>query len=279
MNSRTTGKVILVGAGPGAPDLLTLRAARALAAADLVLYDALIDKSVLDLAPKAQKFSVGKRAGRASVAQDTIHALMVREAKKRKLVVRLKCGDPFVLGRGGEEVIALGEAGVEVEVIPGVTSAIAGPGGEGIPVTLRGHASGFLVLTAVPEDKCLKVLARQDPELISCVLLMALGARRAIVDGLIAEGWSESTPAAIVLGAHGPRAYSWVGTLATLADFEVPPGREDLPGLVVLGAVVRAAEPIRRALGVSARGEDDGHRTHELDASERREAEVRLGSA
>jgi uroporphyrin-III C-methyltransferase len=264
---RSHGKVVLVGAGPGAPDLLTLRAAHALAEADLVLYDALVDKSVLELAPKAAKFSVGKRSGRASVTQDTIHALMVREAKKRKLVVRLKCGDPFVLGRGGEEVLALGEAGVEVEVIPGVSSAIAGPGAAGIPVTLRGYASGFLVLTAVPEDKCLAVLARQDPNLISCVLLMALGARRTIVDGLARAGWRADTPAAVVLGAHGPRSYSWVGTLETLADFEVPPGREDLPGLVVLGAVVRAAEPIRKTLL--------GDRASERGC----ESEVRLGSA
>jgi uroporphyrin-III C-methyltransferase len=265
-NRRASGKVVLVGAGPGAPDLLTLRAARALAEADLVLYDALIDRAVLELAPKAAKFSVGKRAGRASVAQDTIHSLMVQAARGKKTVVRLKCGDPFVLGRGGEEVLALGAAGVRVEVIPGVTSAIAGPGGEGIPVTLRGVSSGVLVLTAVPEEPCLRVLARQDPKLITCVLLMALGARRAIVDGLAAAGWSPRTPAAIVLGAHGPRAHSWTGTLDELADWVIPAGLEELPGLVVLGDVVAASERIRSALGVGQRDVVT-------------ESEVRLGSA
>lgn len=267
LRSTSQGRVVLVGAGPGATDLLTLRAVRALGEADLVLYDALIDKQALDFAPKAAKFSVGKRAGRASVAQETIHSLMVHAARGGKRVVRLKCGDPFVLGRGGEEVIALGAAGVEVEVIPGVTSAIAGPADAGIPVTLRGHASGFMVLSAVPHEPCLKALERQDPNLISCVLLMALGARRVIVDHLLSAGWSANTPAAIVLGAHSPRAFSWTGTLSELADFVIPSDREDLPGLVVLGAVVAAAEPIRAALGVSARDE------------EVQLAEVRLGSA
>ncbi len=263
--SGSEGRVVLVGAGPGAPDLLTLRAARALGEADLVLYDALIDKSALDWAPRAAKFSVGKRAGRASVAQDTIHALMVQAARSGKVVVRLKCGDPFVLGRGGEEVLALGQAGVRVEVIPGVTSAIAGPSGEGIPVTLRGVSSGFLVLTAVPESACLTVLARQDPSLITCVLLMAIGARRAITEGLLSAGWSPRTPAAIVLGAHGPKSHAWTGTLDALPDYVIPEDRAELPGLVVLGSVVAAAEPIRRALGLGEQREQ--------------RSEVRLGSA
>jgi len=244
------GKVWLVGAGPGAADLLTLRASRALAAADLVLYDALVDEAALGLAPRAAKFSVGKRAGRASVAQDTIHALLVRAARAGKRVVRLKCGDPFVLGRGGEEALALAEAGVAVEVVPGVSSAIAGPGAAGIPVPLRGVSSGVLVLTAVPEDACLKVLTAQDPSVVTCVLLMALGGRARIAAHLLERGFRTDVPAAVVLGATTARAWSWIGTLGELGGVTLPPDRDDLPGLVVLGDVVAAAAPIRAALGV-----------------------------
>src|SRR5262249_23081210 len=133
-----TGFVSLVGAGPGAADLLTLKAARLLAEADLVLYDALVSPEVLDLAPRAQRFFVGKRARRKAMAQETIHWLMIRAARQGKRVVRLKCGDPFVFGRGGEEALALTRAGIPFEVVPGVSSAVAAPALAGIPVTHRG---------------------------------------------------------------------------------------------------------------------------------------------
>lgn len=235
------GRVALVGAGPGDPDLLTMRACRELATADLVLYDALVDPRVLDLAPRAQRFPVGKRAGRASMAQETINALLVRFARAGKRVVRLKAGDPFVLGRGGEEMLALAEAGVPFEVVPGVSSAVAGPAAFGIPVTHRAMASGFLVLSAVPEDTWRRVLATLEPGAVTVVMLMALGARDAITRHLVASGWPDDLPAAIVVGAHGPRAWSWSGALGGLADVVVPEGASDLPGLVVLGPVVRVA--------------------------------------
>ncbi len=138
-----TGHVSLVGAGPGDPDLLTVRAARALAAADLVLYDALVSAETLALAPRAQRFCVGKRAHRPSFRQETIHAVMIRAARRGKRVVRLKGGDPFVFGRGGEEALALRAAGVPFDVVPGISSAVAAPALSGIPVTHRGLASAL----------------------------------------------------------------------------------------------------------------------------------------
>jgi uroporphyrin-III C-methyltransferase / precorrin-2 dehydrogenase / sirohydrochlorin ferrochelatase len=142
-----SGFVSLVGAGPGDPELLTLKALRRLQEADLVLYDALVSSEVLALAGRAQRFFVGKRAGRKSIRQETIHRLMVRAASRGKRVVRLKCGDPVVLGRGGEEALALAAAGVPFELVPGVTAAIAAPELAGIPVTHRGAASGLVLVS------------------------------------------------------------------------------------------------------------------------------------
>src|ERR671929_1335514 len=141
------GFVSLVGAGPGDPELLTLRAVARLREADLVLYDALAGREALHLAPHARWFYVGKRARRRSIAQESIERLMIQAARRGERVVRLKCGDPFVLGRGGEEALALARAGVAYEVVPGVSSAIAAPALAGIPVTHRGLASGFAVLS------------------------------------------------------------------------------------------------------------------------------------
>jgi uroporphyrin-III C-methyltransferase len=245
------GKVVLVGAGPGAADLLTLRAARALAEADVVLYDALVDADALSLAPRAAKLYVGKRAGREHISQEGIHRLLVRLARSGRRVVRLKCGDPFVLGRGGEEVLALGEAGVAVEVIPGVSSAVAGPADVGIPVTLRGVASSFLVVTAVPEGPCVATVARQDPSRTTVVVLMGLASRARLASALLDLGWSADVPAAIVLGASSPERWWWTGALAELGAAPLPDDRAHLPGLLVLGQVVAASEPLRAALGLA----------------------------
>ena len=143
----TARVVSLVGAGPGDPGLLTRRAVQRLRHADLVLYDALVSREVLKIARRAQCFCVGKRAGRKAMRQETIHQLMIRAVRRGKRVVRLKGGDPFVLGRGGEEALALRAAGVAFEVVPGVTTAVAAPGLAGIPVTHRGLASAFLVVS------------------------------------------------------------------------------------------------------------------------------------
>ncbi len=247
MSAAATGRVVLVGAGPGDPELLTLRAVRALEEADLVLYDALVDPAILALAPRAQRFFVGKRAGRPSIAQSTICALLLRAARRGRVVVRLKSGDPFVLGRGGEEALACREAGIPVEVVPGVTSAVAAPQAVGIPVTHRGVAPGFLVLSAVPRASYERVLAHLPPGSVTVVLLMAIAARADIAGFLQGAGWPADLPAAVVMGASTPREWLWTGRLADLGAVEIPPEREDLPGLLVLGPVVSLAEVLRSA--------------------------------
>src|ERR671935_2250685 len=138
-----TGHVSLVGAGPGDPALLTRKAVARLRAADLVLYDALVDPCALRFARRAQKFFVGKRCGRHAMRQEAINALMIRAARRGRRVVRLKGGDPFVFGRGGEEALALRAAGVPFDVVSGVTAGVAAAAYAGIPVTHRGLASAF----------------------------------------------------------------------------------------------------------------------------------------
>lgn len=234
------GQVTLVGAGPGDPELLTLRAARVLAECDVLYYDALVDERLLALAPRARRLYVGKRAGRHSLSQETIGKLLVRSALRGERVVRLKCGDPFVFGRGGEEVAALAAHGISVDVVPGVSSAIAAPALAGIPVTHRGVASGFVVLSGHAESAYAE-LARLGGSALTVVMLMALGRRAAIAGYAIAHGWSATTPTAIVIGASTAASFVWRGTLAELAHVIVPDDKATLPGLVVLGEVVATA--------------------------------------
>jgi uroporphyrin-III C-methyltransferase/precorrin-2 dehydrogenase/sirohydrochlorin ferrochelatase len=236
-----SGFVSLVGAGPGDPDLLTLRAVDRLRRADLVLYDALVEEELLELAPQAKRFYVGKRAGRHSIDQDGIHRLMVRAAQRGERVVRLKCGDPFVLGRGGEEALALETAGVPYEVVPGLSSAIAAPALAGIPVTHRGLAAGFAVLSGHAAQSYGPALDSIAPGSLTLVVLMGLRTRGEIAERLIARGWASDTPAAIVLGASHAGSTRWLGTLATLAQADVD---TELAGIIVVGAVVELAQQI-----------------------------------
>jgi uroporphyrin-III C-methyltransferase/precorrin-2 dehydrogenase/sirohydrochlorin ferrochelatase len=234
------GSVTLVGAGPGDPELLTLKAVRHLEEADLVLYDALVDPETLRHAARARRFFVGKRAGRPAIRQDAINRLMIREARRGHKVVRLKCGDPFVFGRGGEEALALAAAGIRCEVVPGVTSAIAAPLLAGIPVTHRGLASAFVVVSGHAESAYGPVLRSLTPGSATIVVLMGVANRGAIVNELRASGWAPQTPAAMLFGASHPGAEEWHGTLDSLgADDAV----EDthLPGVIVVGAVAALA--------------------------------------
>jgi uroporphyrin-III C-methyltransferase/precorrin-2 dehydrogenase/sirohydrochlorin ferrochelatase len=244
------GHVSLVGAGPGDPDLLTLRAARRLAEADLVLYDALCGREVRMMAPEARWFYVGKRAGRESISQAAINRLLVRAARRGFCVVRLKSGDPYVLGRGGEEALALVEAGIPFEVIPGVSSVVAAPGLAGIPLTHRGLASGFLVVSGHSEEAYGPVLDGAGPGSLTVVVLMGLGARAAIAARLIARGWDPATPAAIVAGATTSDAWRWLGRLDGLAAADSPPG--GAPGLLVIGAVAALAPTLQAQFGTLA---------------------------
>ena len=238
--------VSLVGAGPGDPELWTMRAVRRVEEADLVLYDALVDVEALRRTTRAQCFCVGKRARRDSVPQETINKLMIRAAKQGKRVVRLKGGDPFVFGRGGEEVLALALAGVPFEVVPGVTTAVAAPELAGIPVTHRGIASGFLVMAGHTSETVDNTLQAVRPNTISIVILMGVGAREELAGRLMAHGWAGDTPAAIVCGASRPDAWTWTGRLDAMGQAEAPAGAA---GVLVVGEVVRLRERLASSTG------------------------------
>jgi uroporphyrin-III C-methyltransferase/precorrin-2 dehydrogenase/sirohydrochlorin ferrochelatase len=249
---RPMGRVTLVGAGPGSADLLTVRGMRRLAEADLVLYDALASEEMRTYAPGARWFFVGKRACRQSIDQDVLNRLLVRYARRGLRVVRLKCGDPFVFGRGGEEALALARAGVPFEIVPGVSSALAAPGLAGIPVTHRGKASSFAVVTGHHEATYGPILDGFPPGSLTLVVLMGLGQRARIADRLVARGWAPSTPAALILGAATPQSWTWRGTLADLGGATVPAGSVGAPGLIVIGAVVDVAAELVAGLGGAA---------------------------
>jgi uroporphyrin-III C-methyltransferase len=238
------GFVSLVGAGPGDPELLTLRAVARLREADLVLYDALAGREALRLAPRARWFYVGKRARRRSIAQESIERLMIQAARRGERVVRLKCGDPFVLGRGGEEALALARAGVPYEVVPGVSSAIAAPALAGIPVTHRGIAAAFAVVSGHAESAYAPLLSSIAPGAATVVVLMGLANRAEIAALLLASGWRRSTPAAIVLDASHESVASWTGTLAGIGRCALPDERPQSAGVLVIGEVVSLAAAI-----------------------------------
>ena len=246
------GAVSLVGAGPGDPELWTLRALRRVEAADLVLYDALVDVDALRLVTKAQCFSVGKRARRDSVPQATINKLMIRAARQGKRVVRLKGGDPFVFGRGAEEALALALAGIPCEVVPGVSSAIAAAELAGIPVTHRGVASAFLVLAGHTMEAVDATLGAVQPNSMSIVFMMGVGTRGELASALMTHGWRPATPAAILCAASRPEAWTWTGLLSEVGSAVPPPG---LAGVLIVGDVVS----IRHALDVAVAGRADAN--------------------
>ncbi len=208
-----------------------------------MLYDALIDEKILRYARHAQRFFVGKRKGRHALTQDKINALMIRAARRGRRVVRLKGGDPFVLGRGGEEAMALAAAGVAFDVVPGISSAIAGPALAGIPVTHRGLASAFFVVSGHDEQSFASAIQGLEPAGVTLIVLMGVGRSAALANHLVARGWAGSTPAALVFDASMPGQQVWRGTLEDLVH-----GRAVTlaagPGTIVVGAVVSVAEAL-----------------------------------
>jgi uroporphyrin-III C-methyltransferase len=233
--------VKLVGAGPGAADLLTLRALRAIEGAEALLYDALISDEVLALAPAhCLKIQTGKRAGRTSMRQETISRLMLRLARRGLRVVRLKGGDPSVFGRVGEETAFLQAHGIGTEVVPGVTAACAAAAQFGFPLTHRGQARRVVFTTARLEAGELAAdwSAAADPE-ATLAIYMGGAAAQAISDRLVAAGRSPATPALAVASAGGPDARLRRGRLADLASL-VPP-QETGPILLVVGDVAALA--------------------------------------
>ena len=233
------GFVWLVGAGPGDPELLTRKAARVLAGADLVLYDALVDPAALALAPKAQRIFVGKRAGRPQVRQEFIHAAMIRAARRGRKVVRLKGGDPFVFGRGGEEALALTAAGVPFEVVPGVSSAIAAAALANIPVTHRGISVAFVVVSGHAEEAYGPVLGSLGPNRETVVVMMGLGHLDRIAALLLERGWHAATSVAIVRSASLEGSSVWTGSLLECTRLRADPIRHAEAGTIVIGEVVK----------------------------------------
>jgi uroporphyrin-III C-methyltransferase/precorrin-2 dehydrogenase/sirohydrochlorin ferrochelatase len=238
------GRATLVGAGPGDPDLLTLKALRALNHADVVLYDKLVDPRVLDLARRdARRIDVGKRCGRHSMNQAAINALLVREVRSGAHVVRLKGGDPFVFGRGGEELEALRAAGAEVEVVPGITAAIAAAARLGVPLTHRGAARALHLITAHGADGALPAHDWRALAASGGTLAVYMGARTlpGVASALLAAGMDAETPAIAVENASLPTERRIPATLANIAGAVAAAGVEG-PTLVLIGVVVALAE-------------------------------------
>lgn len=232
------GKVYLVGAGCGTADLITLRGLRLLQNCDVVVYDDLIDKALLRETPgHAQVVYMGKRQGKHSARQEEICAKLIQCAQAGKTVVRLKGGDPFVFGRGGEELLALQQAGVPCQMVPGITSALAIPAMAGIPVTHRGISRSVHIITAHTADtgdglpEQLDGLARLPGTL---VFLMGLSRLEAIAQRLMAAGKPEDTPAAVISGGNSPHPAAIRGTLADIAE-KTRAANIQPPAVIVVG--------------------------------------------
>jgi uroporphyrin-III C-methyltransferase len=224
--------VYLVGAGPGDGDLLTVRAARVLGEADVVVRDRLVDESVMEYVnPHAQLIDVGKGPGE-SFRQSSINQLLIDLSQTYETVVRLKGGDPFVFGRGGEEVLALRAVGVSCVVVPGLSSALAGPLAAGIPVTHRGVSRGVTIVSARGADGDVTDFRDLAHPELSLVILMGVEHRGVIADQLIEGGLAGDTPVAVIERAWTEQQRTTRGTLHALVSFDVLP-----PAIIVVGGV------------------------------------------
>jgi uroporphyrin-III C-methyltransferase/precorrin-2 dehydrogenase/sirohydrochlorin ferrochelatase len=238
------GTVHLVGGGPGHDDLLTVRGRRLLAQADVVVVDRLAPHGVLAaLAEDVEVVDCGKAPGHHQLTQDQINDVLVDRARRGLTVVRLKGGDPFVLGRGGEEALACHAAGVPVEVVPGVTSVVSVPAAAGIPVTHRGVTTSFALVSAHDGIEPVRQAAREHSPATTLVLLMGIRLLHESAAALIAAGRPASTPVAVVERGWTDRQRTTVGTLADIAELARARGVES-PAVVVVGEVVRLREQI-----------------------------------
>jgi len=241
------GKVFLVGAGPGDPELITLKGLRSLRKADVVVYDRLICPDLLDEAPsQARRFFAGKASGHHSMKQEEINALLITYARRGCIVVRLKGGDPFVFGRGGEEALALAQAGIPFEVVPGVSSAIAVPAYAGIPVTQRGLVSSVTIVTGHEQQSCgssgvnWEALATLGGTL---VILMGVEMLSHITQQLLSGGLHPDTPAAVIQQGTVPQQRVVKDTIVGIAE-RAWAARITSPAVVVIGAVVALSDPL-----------------------------------
>ncbi len=243
-----SGRVALVGAGPGDPELLTLGAVRALRAADVLLYDALVSDAVLAFAaPTCERVYVGKRGGDHTMSQREIETLMTSKAREGKFVVRLKGGDPFVFGRGAEEAESLRDAGIAFAIVPGVTSAIAVPAYAGIPVTRRGLASSFIVATGHEDSQKAESgidWTRLAGASETLVFLMGLDTLDTIAARLLAAGLDPATPAAVIADGTRPTQRSVVATVATVAQ-QARTAELRAPAVLVVGKVAALRERLQ----------------------------------
>ena len=238
------GKVFIVGAGPGDPELITLKGKRCLEAAEAILFDELANHALLEFAASdTELIYVGKKPGKHCADQREIEALLIERARQGKMVVRLKGGDPFVFGRGGEEALALHGAGIPFEFVPGISSAIAAPAYAGIPVTHRSLASSFAVVTghkASGDEVKWGDLARSVDTL---VILMGLQNLALIMSRLLEDGCPHDRPVALIEAGTLPRQNAAFGTVATIAAM----GRREnfcSPTLIVVGEVVNLAKDL-----------------------------------
>jgi len=262
---KSTGKVWLVGAGPGDPELLTLKAVRAIAAADVLLVDDLVNPAILvHAAATARIVQVGKRGGCRSTAQDFIERLMVSEAQAGRCVVRLKGGDPFVFGRGGEERAYLMAAGVEVEVVNGISSGLAAPSSIGVPLTHRDWSSGAIFVTGHERQDQQDTDGQHGPTRspdwavlaqtgLTLVIYMGVARCRQIQAALLAGGKPADTPVAVIQSATYATQAHLVTTLGALAD-DLAQSTLGSPSIIVVGDVVRCADVVKNPSLVEAVG-------------------------
>lgn len=242
---KKAGIVYLIGAGPGNPDLITLRGRELIESADVLIYDALVSPDMLAWAPTScKKIYAGKRASSHAMPQQDMNRLLVEEASKGQRVVRLKGGDPFVFGRGAEEAEAIDREGIAFEIVPGVTSAIAGPAYAGIPVTHRRHTTQFTVMTGHEDPG--KGVSTLDLEGIARikgtkVILMGVSSLDSLLGGLVSHGQSPETPAAAVEWATTGRQRTITGTVSTLSQLASAAGLK-APAVIIIGEVVTEQE-------------------------------------
>ena len=238
-----TGKLTVVGAGPGDVDLITLKGVKALQAADVVLYDALIDTELLQYAPNAEQIFVGKRKGCYRYQQEQINELIVQRASQGFHVVRLKGGDPFVFGRGAEEMEYAAGYGLEVAVVPGISSSVAVPAAAQIPVTKRGAAESFWVITGTTkEHKLSNDVALAAKSSATVVILMGMSKLNEIMQLFQSEGKSE-TPVAVIQEGTTTNEKIGIGTVATI-EAKVREQQLSNPAIIIIGEVVRHREKL-----------------------------------
>ncbi len=250
-------RIYLVGAGPGDPDLLTVRALRLIQQADTVIYDRLVAPAILALVPQhADRIYVGKATCRHALSQDEINELLIEQADSQRTIIRLKGGDPYVFGRGGEEALALVRAGIAFEVVPGITSGQACAAGAGIPLTHRGLATGVRFITGHRRnDGELRIDAAtlQDREQ-TLVVYMGLANIELIVHQLLEAGRDAATPAAVIERGTTPQQRTVFTTIGQLVS-AVQDNRIRPPALLVIGAVVSLASELGAAWPESAAAE------------------------